>query len=41
MLVTVKREYREASRLRQVTIAKESLLIEATPDGTTPEEGQR
>jgi len=43
MLVTVKREYREAAALRRegaITLPKESLLVEATPDGTGREGGQ-
>lgn len=43
MLVTTKREWREASRARRepraLFPAKESLLIESTPGGTTPEGG--
>ena len=45
MVVQTKLELREALReLRRGAIAfpaKESLLVEATPDGTAPEEGQR
>lgn len=41
-VVDTKRIIREAQRADRVTLAwpvKESLLVEATPDGTTPERG--
>jgi len=42
VIIEGKRALREATRGRAlaITLPKESLLVEATPDGTTPERGQ-